>query len=200
MENKSRSNEVATAHGKDRDLSHRNGLAALVEMMPPHPTGGSEVDWGEVESAWQLRFPPDYKKFPKRYGGLTIESYLQVIVPTTITPETCDEPGAPLGGMGFITADTRAIWNETEPTGIDGQADELVTWAAASSADLFCWLTHGQPEEWPVIVFSHGDDTWTRFDLNMTEFLFRVLQAEPDVELMADSPLWNRQRPSYVSP
>jgi hypothetical protein len=92
--------------------------------------------------------------------------------------------------MGFITADARATWTDTEPTGIDAAAEELVTWGASSSADLYCWLTHGEPEDWPVVVFSHGDDTWTRFDCGMTEFIRRVFSAHGRVEAMKDSALW----------
>ncbi|MFE0929020.1 hypothetical protein ACH4NS_34110 [Streptomyces mutabilis] len=69
------------------------------------------------------------------------------------------------------------------------EAWELVTWGASSSADLYCWLTHGEPEDWPVVVFSHGDDTWTRFDCGMTEFLRRVFSADGRAEAMKDSAL-----------
>lgn len=106
---------------------------------------------------------------------------------------------APLGGMGVITADARDTWADTTPAGLDIEPEELVTWGAASSADLFCWLARGKPAEWPVMVFSHGDDVWTRHDFGVAEFLCRVLQARPGVEVMADSPLWGQRHPSYVS-
>ncbi|MEV5899332.1 hypothetical protein [Streptomyces sp. NPDC052127] len=92
--------------------------------------------------------------------------------------------------MGFITADTRATWLDTGPTGIDAAAEDLVTWGADGSADPYCRLTLGNPKDWPVGLFSHGEDTWTRFDCGMTEFLRRVLSADSRAEAMQDSALW----------
>lgn len=181
------------------DMTPQNSFEKLAEMMLPRPGGGLEVDWDVVEEAWGLEFPSDYKKVIAHYGDVLLEGYLEVIAPTTSTPDTCDEPAAPLGGMGFITADTRDTWTDTEPTGIDAEPGELVTWGAASSADLFCWLTRGEPDKWPVVVFSHGDDTWAQYDFGMTEFLHRVLDAQPGVEVMADTPLWGQRHPSFAN-
>ncbi|MEV7794331.1 SMI1/KNR4 family protein [Streptomyces sp. NPDC087512] len=168
----------------------REGLAGLMRLLPPSPGAGATVDWDAVQKAWELVFPSDFKGFLARYGRGLSDLDLSVLVPSTVTPETCDEPGAPRGGMGFITADTRATWVDTEPTGIVAAAEDLVTWGAAGSADLYCWLTQGAPEDWPVVLFSHGDDVWTRFDCGMTEFLRRVLSADGRVEAMKDSVLW----------
>ncbi|MEV6161918.1 SMI1/KNR4 family protein [Streptomyces sp. NPDC052052] len=157
------------------------------------------MDWSAIEEAWQLEFPADYKEIIARYGDVLLGNYLEVLAPGAFTPDTCDEPDAPLGGMGFITADTRATWADTAPAGLDIESEELVTWGVASSADLFCWLARGEPAEWPVVVFSHGDDVWTQHDLGIAEFLCRVLQARPGVEVMTDSPLWGQKRPPYAS-
>lgn len=166
------------------------GLAGLMRLMPPSAGAGLLVDWETVQKAWELVFPSDFKEFLASYGDGLSDLDLGVLVPTTVTPETCDEPGAPKGGMGFITADTRATWADTEPTGIDATAEDLVTWGAAGSADLYCWLAQGNPEDWPVVLFSHDDDTWSRFDCGMAEFLRRVLSADSRAEAMQDSALW----------
>ncbi|MER5586011.1 SMI1/KNR4 family protein [Streptomyces asoensis] len=168
----------------------RAALAGLLRLIPPSAGAGVTVDWEAVERAWGLVFPPDFKEFLAHYGGGLSDLDLGVLVPATVTPETCDEPGAPKGGMGFITADTRATWVDTEPTGVDAAAEDLVTWGADGSADLYCWLTHGDPEDWPVVLFSHGVDTWTLFDCGMAEFLRRVLSADGRAEAMQESALW----------
>jgi hypothetical protein len=158
--------------------------------MPPPVGAGVTVDWESVQRAWGFAFPSDFKGFP-HYGDGLPGLDLGVLVPSIVTPETWDKPGAPLeGGMGFITADTRATWVHTEPTGMDAAAEDLVTWGADGSADLYCWLTHGEPEDWPVVLYGHGDDSWTRFDCGMTEFLCRVLSADGQTEAMQDSALW----------
>ncbi|MEW2497301.1 SMI1/KNR4 family protein [Streptomyces nodosus] len=173
-------------------MTTQDSLETLMRLMPPRPGDGLTVDWAAVEAAWGLEFPPDFKGFVARYGEDFPDEDLSVIVPTEVTPQTCDEPGAPMGGMGFITADARATWAITEPTGLDAVPEDLVAWGAASSADLYCWLTQGEPADWPVVVFSHGDDTWTRFGYGMTEFLCRVIQADAGVQPMHDIPLWGR--------
>ncbi|MFB8776998.1 hypothetical protein [Streptomyces broussonetiae] len=178
-------------------MTARNDFKMLAEMMPPWPGCGIEVDWAAVEDAWGVEFPSDYKKVIAYYGDVLLGGYLQVLVPTTVTPETCDEPGAPRGGMGFITADARDTWKDTEPTGIDAEPGDLVTWGAASSADLYCWLTRGEPDKWPVVVFSHGEDVWTQHDFGMMEFMLRVMSAQSGVEVMADTPLWGQAHPSF---
>lgn len=171
----------------------------LAGLLPPRPEGGLSVDWAAVEGAWGLEFPSDYKNLIAHYGDVLLGEYLQIIAPSIVTPETCDEPGTPRGGMGFITADARDTWVNAEPTEIDVEPEELVTWGAASSADLFCWLTRGEPGKWPVLVFSHGDDVWTRHDFGTTEFLARVLNARSGVEVMAETPLFGDRNPSYVN-
>ncbi|MEU9438686.1 SMI1/KNR4 family protein [Streptomyces sp. NPDC048252] len=171
-------------------MTDQNGLGTLIDLMPPPVGAGARVDWEAVQRAWGLVFPSDFKGFLTHYGGGLLDLDLGVLIPSAVTPETCDEPGAPKGGMGFITADTRATWMDTEPTGIAAAAEDLVTWGADGSADLYCWLTHGTPEDWPVVLFSHGDDTWTRFDCGMTEFLSRVLRADTRAEAMRGSALW----------
>ncbi|CAM5695325.1 SMI1/KNR4 family protein [Streptomyces canus] len=171
-------------------MTEQNGLATLIGLMPPPVGAGARVDWEAVQKAWGLAFPSDFKGFVTHYGGGLSDLDLGVLIPSAVTPETCDEPGAPKGGMGFITADTRATWIDTEPTGIAAEAEDLVTWGADGSADLYCWLTHGTPEGWPVVLFSHDDDTWTRFDCGMTEFLSRVLRADGRAQAMRDSALW----------
>lgn len=172
---------------------------ALTEILSLEPGSGLEVNWAAIEEAWGVRFPSDYKNVIAHYGDVLLGDYLQIIPPTTVTPDTCDEPGAPRGGMGFITADVRDTWMDTEPTGIDAEPGDLVAWGAASSADLFCWLTHGEPDKWTVMTFSHGDDAWTRHEFGMTEFLVRVLRAQSGVEVMADTPLWGDRNPSYMN-
>ncbi|WP_338703387.1 hypothetical protein V2W30_39270 [Streptomyces sp. Q6] len=147
------------------------------------------VDWEAVQRAWELVFASDFEGFVARYGEGLSDLDLSAIVSSTVTAETWDEPR--VGGTGFITADTRATWMDTEPTGIDAAAEDLVTWGASSSADSYCWLTHGAPGDWPVALFSHGVDTWTRLDCSMTEFLHRVLSADSRVEVMKDSALWD---------
>ncbi|MEU0035426.1 SMI1/KNR4 family protein [Streptomyces sp. NPDC006333] len=180
-------------------MAARSSYEVLTELLPPRPGSGLAVDWAAVEEAWGTGFPSDYKSLIAHYGGVLLGDYLQVIAPTTVTPDRCDEPGAPRGGMGLITADTRDTWTDTAPTEIEAEPEELVTWGAASSADLFCWLTRGEPDNWPVLVFSHGDDTWIQHDFGTAEFLVRVLNAQPGVAVMAETPLWGDSSPSYVN-
>lgn len=78
------------------------------------------------------------------------------------------------------------------PHAVEGLQQGPVAASRQQGADLYCWLTQGEPADWPVVVFSHGDDTWTRFGYGMTEFLCRVIQADTGVQPMHDIPLWGR--------
>ncbi|WP_146060190.1 MULTISPECIES: SMI1/KNR4 family protein [unclassified Streptomyces] len=79
---------------------------------------------------------------------------------------------------------------DTKPNDIDTAVGDLVAWGADGGGDLYCWLTQGAPEDWPVVLFSHGDDTWTRFDYGMSQFLYRMLSADGGAKAMQDSALW----------
>ncbi|MFE2581545.1 SMI1/KNR4 family protein [Streptomyces sp. NPDC059378] len=172
----------------------------LTELLPPRPGSGLAVDWSAVEEAWELEFPSDYKNLIARYGEVVLGDYLSVMAPDTVTPDTWEQVDAARASMGYVTADTRGTWEDTEPTGIDAEPEELVTWGVASNAShFFCWLTRGKPEQWPVLVFTHDDDVWTQHDVGMAEFLVHLLTAQPGVEMMADSPLWGDRSPSYVN-
>lgn len=177
-------------------MPDRNGLPGLLRLIPKPAESRAVVDWEAVQGAWGLAFPPDFKEFLAHYGDGLPGLDIAVLVPSTVTADTCDEPGAPKGGMGFITADTRAAWERSnEPTGIDATAEDLVTWGAhGASADLYCWLTQGAPEEWPVVVLTR-DDTWTLFHCGMTEFLRRVLSADDRANALHDSELWGAGLP-----
>ncbi len=158
-------------------------VASTARQWPGGGLGGSRGGLGAGVSL-------HYKNVIAHYGDVRLGDYLHVIAPTAVTPDTWDEADARRGSMGFITADTRATWADTEPTNIDAEPEELVTWGTATSADLFCWLTRGEPDKWPLLVFCHGDDAWVQHDFGMAEFLMRVLNAQPGVEVMAETPLW----------
>ena len=90
-----------------------DSLRTLEGLLPSRPEAGLDVDWPMIEEAWDTEFPHDHKMIIARYGDALLGEYLEVLAPGVFTPGTCDEPGAPLGGMGFITADARDMWVDT---------------------------------------------------------------------------------------
>jgi hypothetical protein len=54
----------------------------------------------------------------------------------------------------------------------------LLSWGSNQLGDVFWWLTEGEPEQWPVIMWARGPVRTFRFDGGMVEFLCAILSGD----------------------
>ncbi|MFJ6934765.1 SMI1/KNR4 family protein [Streptomyces sp. NPDC101132] len=166
----------------------------LLNVMPPHVGAGVSVDWHTLERAWGTGFPADYKAFIEHYGPGAIENFLAVFVPTL------DEVGRPAGEMAEESWVARDEWESEGLAGVDADPDQLLAWATDGTADLLCWLrTDGSPDDWPVLVYERGRDTWQLYHCGMVEFLIRIFRAELPRHPLSGTPLWAVERPRFLT-
>ncbi|MFD5413022.1 SMI1/KNR4 family protein [Streptomyces nojiriensis] len=121
-------------------------LARLV--TPPTVPVDARGDWTAVENAAGVRLPDDYKRLVGTYGWGEFCDFLYLRTP-------------------FGASEHNGIaWQRTYPPGSPDPDRErypyplhpapggLLIWGTTMDADRLCWLTGGEPEEWPVVVWS----------------------------------------------
>ncbi|MEU9421191.1 SMI1/KNR4 family protein [Streptomyces sp. NPDC048272] len=136
-----------------------------------------KVDWDEISSSYDVRFPTDYRNFLDRYGSGEIEDMLAVFRPTAGTdadPHARRTSRLPTDLLDLPEVDE---WSDARQGELYEPADVMV-WGETVEADVLGWITSSEtPDEWPVAVYTHGGE-WTVFDCTMTEFLLRLLTGQ----------------------
>ncbi|MER5807560.1 SMI1/KNR4 family protein [Streptomyces sp. NPDC002033] len=151
-----------------------DAVAALAELMPVTDGVDERVDWGEVEAVWGTRFPSDYVRFMEVYGAGAISETISILLPT---PRVEGWPYQTDPGLQDETDVARETWEMLrDETDFDVDPESIVAWGVTSGADIYSWVTAGDdPERWPVLIFSRGNDVMRLVPLGMAEFLHRLL-------------------------
>ncbi|MFI7274654.1 hypothetical protein [Streptomyces sp. NPDC049879] len=162
----------------------------LLEMMPPSPNAGEEVDWGQVCETWGHGFPSDYRAFVQHYGRGGIEDFLEVLVPGS------RDVGS-LSGMYRESENARQAWLDDAPHGVpDGvRGDSLIAWGVNVESDLLCWevTEAGSPDLWPIVIFRrHGYPHWRKFECGMVSLLLEIFTAELGENPLSGTVLWGK--------
>lgn len=132
--------------GQAGQTGYDDTLARLV--TPPAAPVDARGDWDAAETAVGVRLPDDYKRLVATYGWGEFCDLLYLRTP-------------------FGTSEYNGIeWQRTYPPGSPDPDTErhpyplhpapggLLIWGTTMDADRLCWLTDGEPEEWPVVVWS----------------------------------------------
>ncbi|MFE1415281.1 SMI1/KNR4 family protein [Streptomyces sp. NPDC058746] len=152
-------------------------VAALAELMPVAHGVDERVDWGEVEAAWETRFPSDYVRFMEVYGSGVISGVISILLPSLHVegyPYT-DGPG-----LEDETGIARELWESCRgESDFDVDLESIVAWGVTSGADIYCWVTTDEdPDRWPVLTYVRYTDEMQLHSLGMAEFLLKVLNDE----------------------
>jgi hypothetical protein len=68
--------------------------------------------------------------------------------------------------------------DEFIPYGIFPTSPGLLAWGDEVNGNVLFWLTEGEPDAWPVVLFSRHDGSFERWDMPMTAFLAKVFSGE----------------------
>lgn len=141
-------------------------LARIVERLsPPTTPVHGRGDWTLAERELGTRLPDDFKQLVQTYG--LGDFWGRVILRT------------PFGDNNPVRLDAtflddfesaRELWPEQYPYPFFPEPGGLLAWAVTESGTSLCWLTDGQPDAWPVVIWSR-DDAYERFDCGAAEFL-----------------------------
>lgn len=122
--------------------------------------------WDELFTDLGLRLPNDYVAFIERYGSCDFARWLTVADLRRLTREQCAYVPEWMDYYRDLREDspedfTLAMW--PEPGG-------FFRWGSTIDGDAMGWMTEGEPEQWPVMVITHGDDE-ELLQESMTEWL-----------------------------
>jgi len=170
-------------------MSETTDLETLLRLMPPVTPSDTQVDWDRLAATWGRQFPPTYRRFIEVYGAGTVQDYLVIV-----GPEAED-------GMRADTEQAAELWREARRSpGLTGAEPRLITWGVDSSGDHLCWDASDQdPEKWPVLLYSRGDDMWWRHDVGMVGFLVRILRGDFPHNPLGDVRLFGIQEATYLT-
>ncbi|WP_247663086.1 hypothetical protein [Micromonospora sp. U21] len=148
-------------------------------------------DGGDVESELGATLPTDYQELCRRFGPGSFSAYLYVLPPTAEQGST-----SLLGTWQRYRQDNRQgdmIEQFLAPYGLyePDRGPGLIRWASDQTEGEYFWLADrsADVDRWPVIARKDPLESWHRFDVSTTEFVYRLL-ADPEFKpfTVADPP------------
>lgn len=164
-------------------------IEALIEAVPPPVAPRSAFDgpWEPVEAELGLTLPQDYKEFARLYGFGSFLEIVGIHVPAAESRYVRLVPEVQVICNNLRTMEDRPYPVWPEPGG-------LLPFGKTDYGDYLCWLTRGQPANWPVVVWGRGLWGFETFDCDLTGFLAGLATGEimpedfPDELLPCDQP------------
>ncbi|GIF67475.1 hypothetical protein Ais01nite_55100 [Asanoa ishikariensis] len=155
------------------------GIDDLVRLVPPpsrpvHADG----DWAEVERLLGVAVPADYRALVAAYGAGQFAD-IGLLTPFTDAGTHANlvwQAGDFLGRF----ADARDEFPEDFPYPLHPEPGGLLPWAGTGNGVQLCWLTEGDPDAWPVVVFDFALRC-DRYDLGAVDLLHGHLSGRAPV-------------------
>lgn len=141
------------------------GLDRLIRLVPPPATpvdAGS--DWQAVTRRLGVRLPGDYRGLVEQYGWGEFCDLLRLWTPFGTNR---------FNGIDWQTAPAPPVSardRERYPYPLHPAPGGLLVWGGTIDADRLCWLTGGEPQDWPVVVWSE-DGRYETFAPGAAEFI-----------------------------
>ncbi|MEU4428650.1 SMI1/KNR4 family protein [Actinoplanes sp. NPDC024001] len=155
--------------------------------LAPAPGQGVDVahprDFPALEAELGLTLPADFKELLVSYGTGRFLDYL-LPYPVAGSGMTLRLNTLLLEGHEF----SRAMFPEWYPYPIYPEAGGLLLWGGTQHGHNLCWLTEGEPDEWPVIVWQPDDNEYHRYDGNAVAFLTDWLRGALPQALPSPAP------------
>lgn len=149
-------------------------LKGLVPAPPDPKYTGDEDKWKQAESKLKIALPKDYKAFVDTYGSGELANFIYVFTPFTKSEHMNLVQRVASDGDVFRELKENE-GDEEVPFQIYPESPGLLSWGSDGNGNFLFWLTEGEPDRWPVIVAAGRDSEFERFDIPMTEFLFKAL-------------------------
>ena len=120
-------------------------------VPPPRAPVHADGDWAAVRDDLGLALPGDYRALVTAYG---LGQFGDIGLLTPFAAEAA--PHADLRCQAGELLDTyRDVLGEI-PYPLYPRRGGLVPWGGTGNGVMLCWLTEGDPETWPVVVFDYG--------------------------------------------
>ncbi|WP_374660408.1 SMI1/KNR4 family protein [Phenylobacterium sp.] len=148
-------------------------IEALIEAVPPPVTPQTTFDgpWEPIEAELGTPLPQDYKDFVRLYGYGNFLEIIGIHVPTSTSPYVRLVPQVPAICYALRGEEDRPYPLWPEPGG-------LIPFGKTDFGDFLCWLPHGEPKDWGVVVYDRGFGGFEAFDCSLTTFLAGLATGE----------------------
>ena len=148
-------------------------IERLVEAVPPpalpfEPFGGP---WEPIEAEIGTALPQDYKDFVRLYGSGNFMQFLGIHVPRAHNRHVEFEHRIRTICEIFREFEDSPYPYWPEPKG-------LLPFGGSDDGDEFFWLMRGAPEDWRVVVWDRGFQTFEVLDCDLTGFLAGLATGE----------------------
>ncbi|ALC89081.1 hypothetical protein AM500_04190 [Bacillus sp. FJAT-18017] len=147
-------------------------------LIPPAVpvNAGTDSEWKHVETRLGTRLPDDYKSFIEMYGTGSIDNFLWVLNPFEKNENlSLFETGKALIEAYLVS---QSNFPEDYPYTVFPSEGGLLPWGLTDNGDELYWLTTGDPNDWPVVVYETRSADNYKYSLSVTEFLGKCLTRE----------------------
>lgn len=179
-----------------------NAIERLARLAPPPKVkigAGNTEQWNQLEAAWGLQFPADFKELISKYGAGRFANYFGVVNPFySAQGDITFEEFVRLRTRDMVAA--KASYPETAVSlPVYPEKNGLFPWGYTDNGETMCWLTCGNNYEWPIICLEVGYlNTYDRFELSVVEFIEGWLSEKIEVPTLTPPDLFPLQYPVYA--
>lgn len=151
-------------------------LIAAAGLVPPP----GQFDWHHAEEHLRMLLPVDYRQLVDAGGAGLWFDYLRVLAPNNHAVDL----SLNLLEADGVFQDLLMSWEEYPEScwpPVDlADGSRLISWGNHRDGGTVYWLVDpgAPPESYPIYVESYEGDSWERFDMTTTDFLWGVLRGE----------------------
>ncbi|MFI5843926.1 SMI1/KNR4 family protein [Catenuloplanes sp. NPDC051500] len=139
-------------------------IDGLVLRVPPPATPiHADADWDAIEAALGTPLPADFKELTGRYGAGEFCDLVFAYRPDQLAAqnrEILDEE-----------RDYRDDEPEDYPYPLHPEPGGVLIWGGTGNGERLCWLTGGEPDAWPVVVWQPRGAGWKLYPTGVAGFL-----------------------------
>jgi len=165
-------------------------IQELTALIPPPENPleiGTDEQWTAMQKELNLELPTDFRDLGMTYGSGGFWGEESGLV-NIYQPFACDfRENVELHKM--FLSDEREENASWIPYAVYPEPGGLLVWGGDDNGNGLYWLTEGDPDKWPILVQSHGDDPseqWEQFDGPMTSFLAKAFTRQIEVSVWLD--------------
>lgn len=146
-------------------------LLAVVPSTVSTPDVGCDKRWRTVQRAAGIALPGDYRDFALAYGSGHFEDPGRLMV-RVMNPFDVAYLSELRRCCAELRDDRLALPEKPKiPYGVFPHRPGWLPWGGDVDGSLLCWLTEGEPDDWPIILLTPERTGFQQLPMSMTTFL-----------------------------
>ncbi len=159
----------------------------LISLLPPPVevfNGGSVEEWRRFQDYLGILLPTDYRKFVTTYGSGTIDNFLWVLNPFTRNDNLNLFLQTKVICEAYVTSKKK--FPEDFPHEVYPKQGGLLPWAVTDNGDELYWITQGEPESWPIVIYETRSPFHVIYNISITDFIYKLVSRELTCPIFPD--------------